>query len=301
MFNTKKTKCPWATFYSNAASEAYAAYHDEEWGVPVMPGIGKFKTVSDCDRHLYEMIVLELNQAGLSWATILAKRGNFRKAYQLMSNQSIKKIAKYSEKDVDHLLKDEGIIRNRAKINAAITNAISVERIQAKYGSLCAFLWALMPETKPVENKFTEMRQIPASTPLSDAIAKHLVKVEKMTFLGTKTVYAYMQSCGFVNDHLKNCTEHSVCYNMVPRDLKTFKGKGASELKAFAENVDIVRKKLRTQHGYTAPNMKSTGPGSANAVNTKSSMKSDKVAVKSKPTSAKNVKPVIKQMEMKKK
>lgn len=195
--------CPWASTYSGANTPAYQKYHDEEWGRP---------TWSD-DRHLFEMLVLEHNQAGLSWATILNKREQFRKVFFNFDVEKVCGMGKIDTKSgnisvkpeiLKKLLKNEGIIRNEAKINAAVNNAFKFREIQKKHGSFANFFWSFFPNNKPIQNSFEKMKQLPAKTEISDEITKSLKKLG-FKFLGSTTIYAYMQSCGFVNDHLVSC------------------------------------------------------------------------------------------------
>lgn len=172
----------------------YTRYHDEEWGVP--------KTD---DRELFEKLVLEGFQAGLSWITILKKRDNFRKAFH---NFDAARIARYSDKDIARLMADPGIVRNRLKIEATIANAKAYLALR-KTTTLAAFLWDHLSDG-PVQNTFVSMKQLPAQTDLSKRISKSL-KAEGFRFVGPTTVYAFMQSVGMVNDHVVGCPRHAVC------------------------------------------------------------------------------------------
>lgn len=167
----------------------YMAYHDEEWGVPLHD-----------DRLLFEFLILEGAQAGLSWLTILKKRENFRKAFDDFDCQ---KIAAYSEKEVQQLLANKGIIRNRLKINSAIKNAKAVLKIKAEFGSLDSYLWSFVDGT-PIQNEFASREEVPASTELSDFMSKELKK-RGLNFVGSTICYAFMQATGMVNDHVTNC------------------------------------------------------------------------------------------------
>lgn len=168
------------------------AYHDQEWGVP-----------SYDDRHLFEMIILEGAQAGLSWETILNRREGYRRAFE---NFDAKKVARYSEKKKEKLLLDPGIIRNRLKVEAAVINAQAVLRVQDEFGSLSKFLWDQVGG-KPRINKIKEMGGVPAKTPESDALSKALAK-QGFKFVGSTICYAFMQAVGMVNDHLTSCPRY---------------------------------------------------------------------------------------------
>jgi len=167
----------------------YIRYHDEEWGVPVHD-----------DRHLFEMLILEGAQAGLSWYTVLKKREHYRKAFD---NFDVRKVAAYDEAKETELLQNAGIIRNRLKIRAATTNAQAFIRLQEQFGSFDRYLWSFV-DGKPVRNNWRSMKDVPASTPLSDKISKDLKK-RGFTFVGTTIIYAYMQAVGLVNDHIATC------------------------------------------------------------------------------------------------
>jgi DNA-3-methyladenine glycosylase I len=184
-----RKRCPWA-----GADADYQRYHDEEWGVPLTR-----------DEALFEKLVLEGFQAGLSWLTILRKRENFRRAFDGFQP---KRIAGYRGKDVARLLKDEGIVRNRAKIEATIDNAKAYVRLRERT-SLKAFLWGFLDEG-PIQNRHQAMATIPAETDLSRRISKAL-KSEGFRFVGPTTVYAFMQSTGMVNDHLVGCHRYAPC------------------------------------------------------------------------------------------
>jgi len=164
-------------------------YHDEEWGVPV----------HDDYKH-FEYLVLDAFQAGLSWNTILNKRENFRKAFD---NFDFEKIAKYNDKKIEQLLNDAGIIRNRLKINATISNAIAFMKVRAEFGSFDNYVWKFIGG-KPIVNKSKELKDIPPKTVLSDAMSKDLLK-RGFRFVGSTICYAYMQAAGLVNDHIIDC------------------------------------------------------------------------------------------------
>ncbi|WP_298780058.1 DNA-3-methyladenine glycosylase I [uncultured Polaribacter sp.] len=182
-----KHRCFWVT-----DSKLYQDYHDNEWGEPVYD-----------DETLFEFLVLETFQAGLSWITILNKRENFRKAFDCFDYQ---KIAKYSESKYESLLQDAGIIRNKLKIRSAITNAKLFMDIQEEFGSFSKFIWSYVDE-KPIINKFHKREDVPATTPLSDIISKDLKK-RGFKFVGSTVIYAYMQAVGMVNDHTTDCFKY---------------------------------------------------------------------------------------------
>jgi DNA-3-methyladenine glycosylase I len=178
------TRCQWT---GNDA--LYQKYHDEEWGVPVHD-----------DRKLFEMLILEGVQAGLSWITILRKRENYRKAFD---NFDAKKICKYDSKKIEQLLNNDGIIRNRLKISAAITNAKLFLEIQKEFGSFDKFIWQFV-DGKPIIKHWKTMKEIPAKTTESDLISKELKK-RGFKFVGSTICYAFMQAVGMVNDHMVDC------------------------------------------------------------------------------------------------
>ncbi len=165
------------------------AYHDREWGVPLHD-----------DGKLFEFLVLEGAQAGLSWSTVLRKRENYRRAFHGFDPAVV---ARFKEKDVQRLLQDEGIIRNRLKIEAAITNAKLVLEIQQEFGSFAAYIWQFI-DGKPVQHRFKRLAEIPATTDESDAMSKDLKK-RGFKFVGSTICYAFMQAVGMVNDHLVDC------------------------------------------------------------------------------------------------
>jgi DNA-3-methyladenine glycosylase I len=176
-------------FGSGPGKEFYAEYHDNEWGVPVYD-----------DRLLFEMLILEGAQAGLSWETILKRREGYRKAFH---NFDPLKVSKMSESELDSLLKNEGIIRNRLKIYSAKKNALVFLEIQKEFGSFSKYLWNFVGG-KPIVTRRKSMKELPVSTPISDAISKDLKK-RGMSFVGTTIMYAFMQAVGLVDDHLIDC------------------------------------------------------------------------------------------------
>ncbi|MHA1904098.1 MAG: DNA-3-methyladenine glycosylase I [Candidatus Thorarchaeota archaeon] len=167
----------------------YVKYHDEEWGVPVHD-----------DRMLFEFLLLEGFQAGLSWITILRKRENYRRAFD---NFDAKKIEKYDEKRIEKLMQNSGIVRNRRKIESAVTNAKAFLEVQKEFESFNNYLWGFV-DGKPIVNKWKSMKEIPANTELSDKISKDL-KRRGFKFVGSTIVYAHMQATGMVNDHTVDC------------------------------------------------------------------------------------------------
>ncbi len=179
-----KKRCFWVS-----DDPLYIEYHDNEWGVPVYD-----------DDKLFEFLILETFQAGLSWITILKKRENFRKAFD---NFDYKKIAKYSEGKYEELLQDAGIIRNKLKIKATITNAQLFMKVQEEFGSFSKYIWDFT-NGKPITNKFEKKEEVPATTELSDAISKDLKK-RGFKFVGSTVIYAHMQATGMVNDHTTDC------------------------------------------------------------------------------------------------
>ncbi len=179
----KKERCPWAK------GEKDIHYHDTEWGIP-----------SHDDSYIFEMLILEGFQAGLSWNTILQKRENFRKAFD---NFDYKKIAKYDEKKFEELLENEGIIRNKLKVYSSKTNAISFMEVQKEFGSFAKYIWNFV-DNRQIVNKWKNLSEVPASSELSDKISKDLKK-RGFKFVGTTIVYAFLQAIGVIDDHLVNC------------------------------------------------------------------------------------------------
>jgi DNA-3-methyladenine glycosylase I len=181
------TRCSWC-----GNDPLYIEYHDVEWGFPAHD-----------DRHLFEMLVLEGAQAGLSWLTILRKRESYRRAFD---NFDAEKVAAYGDGDITRLLTDHGIVRNRLKIGAAIRNAQGVQRIREEFGSLAAFVWRYVGGV-PRQNQWKTLGDIPARTDESDALSKELKK-RGFTFVGSTICYAFMQAVGMVNDHVTGCYRH---------------------------------------------------------------------------------------------
>ncbi len=185
---TEKTRCGWAP----ATDALYLRYHDEEWGVPVHD-----------DRRLFEFIILEGAQAGLSWRTVLNKRENYRAAFD---NFDAEKIARYGEAKIVNLLNNEGIIRNKLKIRSAILNAKAFLTVQEEFGSFDTYLWRFV-DGLPIINHLKSMKEIPAKTKISDALSKDLLQ-RGFKFVGSTICYANMQAVGMVNDHLVTCFRH---------------------------------------------------------------------------------------------
>jgi DNA-3-methyladenine glycosylase I len=202
-----KKRCGWC-----GSDPLYIAYHDDEWGVPVHE-----------DRRLFEFLILEGAQAGLSWLTILKKRENYRKAFH---DFNIERIARYSQRDVDRLLTNTGIVRNRLKIESAIRNARGVLNIREEYGSLGAFLWRYV-DGVPVRNAWKNLADLPAYTKASDQMGKDLKK-HAFSFVGSTICYAFMQAVGMVNDHVTDCFRYGEIANA-----------------AEQENTDVDGKRLR--------------------------------------------------------
>jgi len=184
-----KIRCDWA-----GNDSAYIKYHDEEWGVPVHN-----------DRKLFEMLILEGAQAGLSWITILKKRENYKNAFD---NFKPEIIAKYKSKKINNLLTNAGIVRNKLKINSAVINAKAFILIQKEFGSFDNYIWSFV-NGKPIKNKWKKLKELPAHTPLSDKISKDLKK-RGLKFVGSTICYSFMQAVGIVNDHLTNCFRYNL-------------------------------------------------------------------------------------------
>ncbi len=179
-----KTRCAWCE-----KDDLYRNYHDEEWGNPVYD-----------DQKLFEFLILETFQAGVSWHLILKKRENFRKAFL---NFDYNQIALFGEYEVQELMKDAGIIRNTLKIKSAIANAKAFMKVQEEFGSFSTFIWRYV-DGKPIVNHFTSFSEVPAYTPLAEKISKDLKK-RGFKFIGPTTMYAHMQATGMVNDHFLDC------------------------------------------------------------------------------------------------
>ncbi|WP_449622418.1 DNA-3-methyladenine glycosylase I [Robertmurraya sp. Marseille-Q9965] len=180
-------RCGWVN-----QDELYINYHDHEWGVPVYD-----------DRLLFEYLNLEGAQAGLSWYTILKKRENYRKAFDGFIPE---KIVLYDEKKIEELLKNEGIVRNKLKVNAVVTNAKAFLKVVEEFDSFSAYIWSFV-DGKPIQNNFQELNEVPASTEISDKMSKDLKK-RGFKFVGSTICYAFMQATGMVNDHITSCFCH---------------------------------------------------------------------------------------------
>ena len=192
---SERIRCPWP-----GQDPLYVAYHDTEWGVP-----------EHDDRALYEKLVLDGFQAGLSWITILRKRDNFRKAFDGFDPA---RIARYNEAKIARLLKDEGIIRHRGKIEAAIRGARAWESImETNEGGFRGLVWKFV-DGRPLQNSWKSMRDVPAATPMSEALSKEL-KQKGFNFCGPTIVYAFAQAVGMVNDHLTDCFRHRDCARLL--------------------------------------------------------------------------------------
>ena len=181
---TTVTRCGWVS-----DDPLYIKYHDEEWGVPLYD-----------EQRLFEFLILETFQAGLSWITVLRKRDNFRSAFE---HFDVKKVAAYDDEKVASLMKDAGIIRNGAKIRAAVSNAQAFIQIQNKFGSFSKYIWGFVDE-KPIQNSLQSLKDIPANTELAEVISKDLKK-RGFKFVGPTVIYAHIQATGMVNDHVVDC------------------------------------------------------------------------------------------------
>ena len=188
------TRCKWAT----NVSLDYIRYHDEEWGVPVHD-----------DRTQFEFLILEGAQAGLSWSTILNKRDGYRKAF---ADFDPEKVARFTKKRVEKLLTDPSIVRNRLKVESAVTNAKAFLAVQEEFGAFSDYIWGFV-DGKPIQNRRKLDRDIPATSPVSDALSKDLKK-RGFKFVGSTIVYAHMQATGLVNDHVTGCFRHKPCARM---------------------------------------------------------------------------------------
>jgi DNA-3-methyladenine glycosylase I len=181
-------RCPWCLGF-----DQYMTYHDEEWGVPVHD-----------DKIHFEFLILEGAQAGLSWSTILKKREGYRKNF---ADFDPNKVARFSDKKLEKILLDPSIVRNRLKVFAAVTNAKQFLKVQEEFGSFDKYIWGFVGG-KPIVNKRKTMKEVPATTPESDALSKDLIK-RGFKFVGSTVIYAHMQACALVNDHLVDCHRHT--------------------------------------------------------------------------------------------
>jgi DNA-3-methyladenine glycosylase I len=189
-------RCPWSV-----STPLYVTYHDEEWGVPVHD-----------DRRLFEFLVLEGAQAGLSWLTVLRKREGYRHAFD---NFDPAKVARYDAREVTRLLADPGIVRNRLKVGSAVKNARAFLAVQAEFGSFSAYQWQFV-DGVPIQNRFKTLKEIPPRTPISDKFSKDLI-ARGFSFVGSTIIYAHMQAVGMVNDHLMSCFRHKAVRAMRAR------------------------------------------------------------------------------------
>jgi len=182
-------RCTWP------GNELAIEYHDKEWGMPLHD-----------DRKLFEFLILEGAQAGLSWDTILRKRENYRDAFD---GFDVAKVSRYTDKKIEKLLQNEGIIRNRLKVSSAVSNAKAFIIVQKEFGSFDKYIWSFV-DGKPIVNKWKESSQIPATSEVSDLISKDL-KARGFNFVGSTIIYAHMQATGMVNDHLVSCFRYKEC------------------------------------------------------------------------------------------
>ncbi len=187
---TVKQRCDWAT-----SNPLMTDYHDREWGVPVRD-----------DNRQFEFLVLESAQAGLSWMTVLRKRENYRLAFAGLDPN---KVARFTSRHVERLMGNDGIIRNRLKIEAAINNAKKFLQIQDEHESFSTYIWSFV-DGDPVRNKWRKQIELPATSPVSDALAKDM-KQRGFKFLGSTVLYAHMQATGMINDHLQSCFRYAAC------------------------------------------------------------------------------------------
>jgi DNA-3-methyladenine glycosylase I len=190
--NAKPPKpCPW----SLGVSDAYQDYHDKEWGVPARD-----------DRTQFEFLMLEGAQAGLSWSTVLHKREGYRRAF---ADFDPLKVSRFTDKRIKKLILNPNIIRNRLKINSAVTNARAFLEVQAEFNSFSDYIWGFV-DGEPVQNRWRSQKQVPATSPISDALSKDLKK-RGFKFVGSTIIYAHMQATGMVNDHITGCYRYEVC------------------------------------------------------------------------------------------
>ncbi len=187
----KVKRCGWA----GDTSLAYIEYHDKEWGVPVWD-----------DRTQFEFLILEGAQAGLSWSTILNKRAGYRKHF---AEFDVEKVARFTDKRVEKILKDPAIVRNRLKVNSAVINAKAFIKVQEEFDGFCNYIWGFVGG-KPKQNRFKTMQDVPATSKESDALSKDL-KARGFKFVGSTIIYAHMQATGLVNDHQTSCFRYKAC------------------------------------------------------------------------------------------
>ena len=189
--NSSVKRCTWA----EGGAPNYLDYHDREWGVPVRD-----------DRGQFEFLILEGAQAGLSWSTVLNKRDGYRK---LFAGFDPDKVARFSDKRIERMLEDPAIIRNRLKVQSAVINARAFLEVRAEFGSFSDYIWRFV-DGKPVQNSFRKDSEVPATSPISDAISKDL-RQRGFKFVGSTIIYAHMQATGMVNDHLTSCFRYEEC------------------------------------------------------------------------------------------
>jgi len=198
---TKKiTRCKWA----EGVSLDYIEYHDKEWGVPVYD-----------DPVQFEFLLLEGAQAGLSWSTILNKREGYRRAF---AGFDVEKVARFTKNRVEKLLQNPGIVRNRLKVESAVTNAQAFIAVQEEFGSFSKYIWRFVDGT-PIQNRFEKDSDVPATSPESDALSKDLKK-RGFRFVGSTIVYAHMQATGLVNDHVTGCFRHRPCARLAKKNFR---------------------------------------------------------------------------------
>jgi DNA-3-methyladenine glycosylase I len=188
----EKNRCPWCLKF-----DQYIEYHDNEWGIPVHD-----------DRTHFEFLILEGAQAGLSWSMILKKRGGYRKAFASFDPV---KVSRFTAARIEKILQDPGIVRNKLKVNGAVNNAKRFIEVQKEFGSFDAYIWSFVND-KPIVNKWKSLSEVPATTKESDALSKDLIK-RGFKFVGSTVIYAHMQACGLVNDHLIDCWKYKQVKN----------------------------------------------------------------------------------------
>ena len=187
----EKIRCSWC----EGVSDDYQRYHDEEWGVPVVD-----------DRTQFEFLILEGAQAGLSWSTVLNKRAGYRKNF---ADFDPAKVARFTERRIEKILEDPGIVRNRLKVRSAVTNAAAFLEVQKEFGSFSKYIWQFVGG-RPIQNAFEKDSDVPATSPESDALSKDL-KARGFKFVGSTIIYAHMQATGMVNDHVVSCFRYDYC------------------------------------------------------------------------------------------
>ena len=193
MSQIQPKRCSWC-----GSDALYTAYHDNEWGVPNFD-----------DTSLFEFMLLEGAQAGLSWITVLKKRVGYKRAFDGFNAE---KIARYGKRDINRLLNDSGIIRNRLKVESVVTNAQAFLDVKDRHDSFAAYAWRFV-DGRPMQNRFSSLKEVPASTAVSDAMSKQLKK-DGFRFVGSTICYAYMQATGMVNDHVVSCYRHYTCASL---------------------------------------------------------------------------------------